>query len=389
MHLRSSKSIKAHAVLNKILVLLDIRHPYDKLIVDGILEALQNSNEHYKVTFMTYDEAMLVAHDSQWDAVIADFAHRQNIEMCSSLNAPTIALLSYRYHVPTLDLPKQINICLDSLHICEMAKDHLMECDIKRLGYFAGMANNIGPWAEERKVICKQLAEEANIEWVGGYNTYNIREFLQNHLQPETGFMCASDTQARQLITLAHNLNIEVPGQLVVIGVDNNQTENQMSLVPISSVEFIPGDIGRTAVAALLELDQATTLVTKYISPVKVYSRLSTRTHVSEDPLVTTALKFIHKNFHRPIRVEQVIEECQSSRATLENRFKKVLDKTIHQILHEVRLESAKDMLANTQKSIDDISVQCGLANPQYLYYLFRKEVGMTPSKYREIKGNI
>lgn len=373
-------------VVNEILVLFDVKHPYDRKIIDGLLEAMQNSNRNLHMTFMTYDEALLVARDHHWDAIVADFDRTRNIDLCASLNAPVVALVSNRQNLPELDLPGLIYLSPDTKRICELARDHLLACGIKRFGYFAGMAHEIGFWSEERKKFFRQLVLDSGDQWIGDFNTYNIREFLEKGIESLTGFLCASDTQARQLITLAHNLDIDIPGQLAVIGIDNDETENQLSLIPISTVTLSPNELGKAAFDALYELHNAKTPQTQLISPGEVKNRLSAYLEVSDDPLVTTALKYIYKNYHRPIKAEQVIEECQTSRNTLENRFKRILNKTIHQVLHDVRLENAKDMLVTTNKSIDDIAIQCGLSSPQYLYYLFRKEIGMTPTRYREIK---
>lgn len=374
--------------VNEILVLFDVKHPYDRKIIDGILEAMQNSNKNLQLTFMTYDEALLVARDHHWDAIIADFDRTRNIDLCSSLKAPVVALTSNQQHLPDFNLPGLIILSPDSARICELACDHLMACGVKRYGYFAGMAHEIGFWSEERKKYFHQKVIDAGQMWIGDFNTYNIREFLERGIEPGTGFLCASDTQARQLITLAHNLDIDIPGQLAIIGIDNDETENQLSLVPISTVTLSPSELGREAFNALQDVRQANPVRKTLVPPGVVINRLSAYLEVSDDPLVTLALKFIYKNYHRPIKAEQVIEECQTSRNTLENRFKRILDKTIHQVLHNVRLENAKNMLVNTNKPIDDIALQCGLSSPQYLYYIFRKEVGMTPTQYREIKSS-
>lgn len=371
--------------VNEILVLFDVKHPYDRKITDGILDAMHNSNRNLQMTFMTYDEALLVAHDQPWDAIIADFDRPPNIALCASLKAPTVALFSNQQRLPEMvDVPV-IFLAPDSAQICQLARDHLLACGCRRFAFFAGMADDIGFWAQERRLCFKQAVVTEGLTWAGAYTTQTIRHFLQSDLEPGTGFLCASDTQARQLITLALNLNISIPGQLCVIGIDNDETENQLSRIPISSVTLAPSDLGQAAFEALFELDSGHRAVTQLIQPGEVMNRLSAYLEVNDDPLLSTALKFIYKHYHRSIKAEQVIAECQTSRNTLESRFKNALSKSIHQVLHEVRLENAKEMLKNTRKSIDDIAIQCGFSSSQYLYYIFRKEVGMTPTRYREL----
>ncbi|MFQ3282785.1 helix-turn-helix domain-containing protein [Reinekea sp.] len=374
--------------VQEILVLFNIKHPYDRKIIDGILDGLKHSNSKLQVTFMTYDEALLVAHDYKWDAIIADFDWPQNADLCASLNIPVVGLMSHSLYQPETTKLATVFVAPDTKAIVNKAKEHLVACGIKNFGYFSGMANEIGYWAEHRKNLFEESVKSSNSNWIGDFTTFNIREHLLKGVVAHTGYLCASDTQARQLITLANNLNIDVPGHIAVIGIDNDETENQLSLVPISSVPFDPFVLGREAFLALFELNSESQTTTRLVAPGDVINRLSAYLDVSDDPLVSKALKFIYCHFHRSIKAEQVILECRTSRNTLESRFKEQLNKTIHQVLHDVRLENAKELLRSTSLSIDAIAIQCGLSSAQYLYYIFRREVGMTPVKYREIKSH-
>lgn len=371
---------------SQVLVLFNIKHPYDRKIVDGILDAMHNSNRNIQLTFMTHDEALLVAHDKAWDAVIADFDRQPNIELCASLKAPVVALVSNQQNIPDLDLPHLSYLALNTKELCTLARDHLLACGVIRFGYFAGMADDIGFWAAERRFTFKRLVIEAGYEWLGDFDTTNIRPFLAAGLPSKVGFLGASDTQARQLITLALNLGINVPGNTAIIGIDNDEIENQLSPVPITTVTIDPHILGEKAFHAMLNINNGTRLNIQLIEPGPVINRLSAYLDVSDNPLVTNALKYIYRHYHRPIKAEQVIEDCKASRNTLESHFKKALGKTIHQALHEIRMERAKDLLINSNKSIEDIALNCGLSSAQYLYYLFRKEEGMTPKQYRDVR---
>ena len=49
-----------------------------------------------------------------------------------------------------------------------------------------------------------------------------------------------------------------------------------------------------------------------------------------------------------------------------------------------IRLDYAKNLLANTKHSISDISVWCGFENQNYFWRIFKKNVNMTPGEYRK-----
>ena len=252
--LRNRESNGMKQSVKQILVLFNIKHPYDRKIIDGIVEASQNSKKNVQLTFMTYDEAMLIARDHQWSAIIADFDRDRNIDLCNTLNAPVVGVISNRINLPQLHFANAIYLVPDNDRICELARDHLLACGTKNFAYFAGMADEIGTWSDERKNSFKAQVTDANLHWIGDFNTHNIREHLQNSNLRNSGYLCASDTQARQLISLAHNLGIDVPGQISVIGIDNDEVENQLSLVPISSITLDLNNLGRKAFEALFDL---------------------------------------------------------------------------------------------------------------------------------------
>ncbi|WP_428239840.1 helix-turn-helix domain-containing protein [Gynuella sp.] len=366
-----------------VLVLLDVKHPYDRMLIDGMVEALQNSNDHLQMSFMAYDEALLVAQDDHWDAIVADFDRPGNVELCRRFQVPVVGLMSYHHVLPEIQLPGLIYVAPDTQSIVVKAMEHMVACGVRQFGYFSGMAAEIGLWAEQRENLFRQCVEESGYQWLGGFDTFTIRQHLTEGAFGHRGYLCASDTQARQLITLAGKLQLNVPGDLAIIGIDNDAVENQLSRVPICTVPLDPRQLGVAAYNALRELKDAQSYRHHLVSSGDVVNRLSAYLSVSDDALVSKAMKYIYCHYHRPIKAEQIIVECNTSRSTLESRFKKHLHKTIHQVLHEVRLEHAKELLSHTDTSIEDIALQCGLSSVQYLYYLFRKEVGITPNQYR------
>ena len=51
--------------------------------------------------------------------------------------------------------------------------------------------------------------------------------------------------------------------------------------------------------------------------------------------------------------------------------------------LTHVRLETAKNLLNRTEKSIQDIAVECGFSSSSYFIRVFKTEIGLTPLQYR------
>ena len=67
--------------------------------------------------------------------------------------------------------------------------------------------------------------------------------------------------------------------------------------------------------------------------------------------------------------------------------FKSYTDLTFVEYLTERRVEKAKQLLKNTDKSIADISEAVGYKEPHYFSMIFKKSTGITPKNYRKHSG--
>lgn len=115
-----------------------------------------------------------------------------------------------------------------------------------------------------------------------------------------------------------------------------------------------------------------------------IIERRSTDFHSFSDPTVVQAMHYIYYNACKGIKTEQVLDAVNMSRSNLEQRFKKEVGKTIHAVIYEEKLKRAKNLLATTTLSIQEISLMCGYPSLQYFYSIFKKEFGMTPKDFRD-----
>jgi LacI family transcriptional regulator len=68
----------------------------------------------------------------------------------------------------------------------------------------------------------------------------------------------------------------------------------------------------------------------------------------------------------------------------LQQLFRQILDKTIHAAITDVRIQRAKQLLAETDLPLRAIAQRTGFAYDTYLSIVFRRETGRTPSSYRQ-----
>ena len=70
------------------------------------------------------------------------------------------------------------------------------------------------------------------------------------------------------------------------------------------------------------------------------------------------------------------------------NNFKKSTDKSIFQVLAEIRIEYACKLLANSDLTITEVAFSSGYNTPTLFFEQFQKIIRLTPAEYRrEING--
>jgi LacI family transcriptional regulator len=92
---------------------------------------------------------------------------------------------------------------------------------------------------------------------------------------------------------------------------------------------------------------------------------------------------FIRQHGCQGVKNEQVAEYVGVSRSTLEHCFRVELNSTVHQELLRHRLEAARELLGHTDVPIATVAERCGFSTVQYLYAVFKREIGTTPAEFR------
>lgn len=82
--------------------------------------------------------------------------------------------------------------------------------------------------------------------------------------------------------------------------------------------------------------------------------------------------------------VKYMASELSLSASYLSDLLKQETGKTALDHIHIFLIMEAKNLLTNTDKTVAETSYQLGFENPPYFSRLFKKEVGLTPTEYRE-----
>ena len=200
------------------------------------------------------------------------------------------------------------------------------------------------------------------------------------------GVFAYSDYDASRVTAICRERGIDVPGEVAVLGVDNNPIICENQIVPISSINHNMERIGYAG-AALLDRMMEGGAAPKspiLIAPQGITLRRSTDTVAVNNPVLRAAMAFIAAHLSEPIGAPQIADGIGISRLRLDRLFAKELDLSVGREIMRQRLVKAKLLLRNTDRSLSEIAEQTGFCNAAYLANVFRRETGMTPGTWRK-----
>lgn len=100
--------------------------------------------------------------------------------------------------------------------------------------------------------------------------------------------------------------------------------------------------------------------------------------------------QFIMNNYQNSeFSITLLAEHFNVSIAYMSYLFKKKTDSNLSDYVWELRLEKAKELLTNTTKSIDEISIEVGYLNPSSFRRKFKQTTNISPSQFRQTEGRL
>ncbi|WP_208589758.1 response regulator transcription factor [Gracilibacillus suaedae] len=138
---------------------------------------------------------------------------------------------------------------------------------------------------------------------------------------------------------------------------------------------------------SLLPVHQWLTLPKEFLIPtftrmLELYRQLVS----SEGGFVEISIQYMEMNLGNAISLREVAQFVNVHPNYLSDMLRKRIGKSYMELITELRLKKAKELLVNTPAKIKSISEQVGYSDWKYFTSQFKKETGQTPSQYRAKK---
>ncbi|MDO4260934.1 MAG: response regulator [Eubacteriales bacterium] len=103
-----------------------------------------------------------------------------------------------------------------------------------------------------------------------------------------------------------------------------------------------------------------------------------------ENQLVTKAQAYIQENFQKDLSLDEVSRQLDLSPYYFSKLFKEETGSNFVEYVTNLRICRAKELLAQDGLSMKEICSRVGYSDPNYFSRIFKKNLGMTPTEYRE-----
>ncbi|HVU26300.1 MAG TPA: substrate-binding domain-containing protein [Verrucomicrobiae bacterium] len=327
------------------------------------------------------------------DGILTLLADRNDVvDFVVGSRLPVVDLAMGR---PEINVPR---VAGDNVAIARLAGEHYLERGFKNFAWFSNNSGYVATmrrdaffnavhqrsktmedWTFRRKPGDKRGEWDARLSWL------TCR--LKAAPKPVAVF-AFRDADAANVLEACLSGRLDVPEEVAILGVGNNEVICESLCIPLSSVKHNLEELG-LAGAALLDRILAGARPPRkpwLVAPQGVQVRRSTDFLAVSDPNILAALRFMRENFHRSVCPSDTAEAVGVSRWNLEKTFRAQLGHTMRIELRRTRLAKAKDLLVNDDCSIADIAARVGFNTPQYFNNVFRSEYHVTPQKYRELR---
>lgn len=216
-------------------------------------------------------------------------------------------------------------------------------------------------------------------------DTAKLAGFIDSLPRP-VAVLAAWDGRAADTIHAAHHAGLEIPKDISILGVDDDELICTHTVPPLSSIRTAAESMGETAAVMLNRLMTQNTRhkASTVCCPIAgITERGSTRTPSPASSLIRRAIEIIEAEAANGISPDGIARRLNISRRLLDLRFHQYESTSITEMIANRRIDTAKRLLANPHTSIKDVFRSAGFGNISYATRLFRKRTGLSPHDWR------
>lgn len=105
----------------------------------------------------------------------------------------------------------------------------------------------------------------------------------------------------------------------------------------------------------------------------------------ADHQMMDKLLKFIEQRIDdESLKIEELAESVNLGRTVFYGKIKSLVGMSPSDFLRHLRLKRAEELITKSKMNLSQIAFNVGFSDPKYFTKCFKKEMGMTPSQYRQ-----
>lgn len=321
------------------------------------------------------------------------------------LETPEVAAMVQDLGVPTVDVRGSSGCGLPLIDteneiVSKLAAEHFMQRGFRHYAFCGFVGAN---YSDTRGHCFKERLAKAGFSCA----TYEPPEIARNikaielekrgllfqddlgrwlkSLPKPVGIMACNDIRGQQVMNACRRLELLVPEEVAVIGVDNDELFCELSDPALSSVALDTLRIGYEAAGLLERIMSGEKPPEKpvLVPPIGIVTRRSTEVLAMDDRQLAAGARFLREHVFGAISVNDMARAAGMSRRLFERRFVKQIGRPPKAEVLRLRIERVKELLADTDWTLAQISERTGFKHSEYLHTIFTQKTGTTPGQFR------
>ena len=276
----------------------------------------------------------------------------------------------------------------DAAAVANAAARELMSIGMENFAFIGAKGKG---WSDRRKSAFEETLklngrESAAMDvhptsaGVYGRDAERLRRWFAGLPKP-CGVMAADDEIAAAAISICRLSGMDVPNDIAIVGVDDNESLCENTVPTLSSVrpDFRQG--GRFAARLLARMMRGGRSARRetVFGVSGIAKRGSTRVFRRRDSAVSAALERIWAADGVSLSPKDVLAGFPCSRRNAEIRFRRATGKSVLEEIVAARIDRAKSLLSGTILPVPEIAAQCGYRHSANFRNAFRSATGLNP----------
>lgn len=268
----------------------------------------------------------------------------------------------------------------DDSIIGKIAADYFIKCGYRNFGVYSVSARGRS-FREELKV-----RGSAQCAWLSTDTPEKLPQWLKNLPKPCAVF-AENDWDASDVINIAMQNGIAIPSDISVLGVGNDSCVCHAPAISLSSIDSRLYQLGWSAAEELDRLIDGGKENPRgiFISPAPVpIERESSNFIIRSNPRLREIIDYMRKNLDRKISIHSLAVRFGLSDSAFYKLFASQFSSSPKQILLELKLRHADDMLRTQNCAMKQVAEESGFSTLTAFFKAFKEKYGCTPGEWRK-----